>query len=150
MNFQYGFSEYCYIQHCDSLTLQLIGNSLLKEDGVSSLSLRYSDTKLRDTFMILNSRYPITDSWRITPLVQVDYRENKVLADDQWRIRPGLRLEYLFNRQFRFDIDGEYSYANQKLPGLAEDLRGYLVTVRFRWDFFFIIQNCELNICCDV
>lgn len=117
-------------------SLQLIGNSIFESGDLSTLSLRFADTKQRDTYtLIINTRYPLNDRWRINPKLQIDYRENKVLTGDQWRYRPALRLEYLFTKNWRFEVEGEYSYADKELDGLAEDREGYSFSLGFRWDF---------------
>ena len=117
-------------------SLQLIGNSLLKEDDLSSLALRYANTDLRDTYtLIMNSRYPINDMWRINPRMQVDYRINNRLTGSQWRFRPGLRLECMLPKSWLFEVDAEYSYATEELPGSAEGSEGYSLSLGFRWEF---------------
>lgn len=117
-------------------SLQLIGSGLVKDRDLSNMALRYADTKFRDTYtFILNSRYPINDMWRINPKLQIDYRKNKVLEGEQWRLRPGLRLEYILSNRWRFEIEGEYSWADKELPGIAEDRKGYAISLGFRYDF---------------
>jgi len=117
-------------------SLQLIGSGLIKNGDISSLGLRYADTKYRDTYTFtFNSRYPLDDKLRITPRFRIDYRENKIQSGDQWRFIPGLRLEYILARNWRFEIDGEYRYADKELEGIADGKDGYAVSVGFRWDF---------------
>lgn len=117
-------------------SLQLIGSGLIKEGDISSLGLRYADTKYRDIYTFtLNSRYPLYDKLSINPRIRIDYRENKILTGDQWRFLPGLRLEYRLDKNWRFEIDGEYRYADKELEGIADGKDGYAVSLGFRWDF---------------
>ena len=118
-------------------SLQLIGSGMIKSGDVSSVGLRYADTFYRDTYTFkLNSSYPLDDiNFRISPRVQVDYRENKLRTGDQWRFIPGLRLEYIFGRDWRFEIDGEYRYADKELEGIADGKDGYAISLGFRKDF---------------
>ncbi len=117
-------------------TVQLLTDNLFMTGDLSTVSVRYADTKQRDTYtLILNSRFPITDKWRINPKMQIDYRENKQLSGDQWRLRPSIRLEYAIAKALHFEIDAEYSWANEELEGLAEDKEGYSISAGFRWDF---------------
>jgi hypothetical protein len=117
-------------------SLQLIGSGLIKSGDISSLGWRYADTQYRDTYTFtLNSRYPLYDKFRISPRFQVNYRENKLQPGDQWRFIPGLRLEYTLGNEWRFEIDGEYRYANQELEGIADAKDGYSLSCGFRWDF---------------
>lgn len=117
-------------------SLQLIGSGMIKRGDVSSVGLRYVDTFYRDTYTFkLNSSYPLYDTFRISPRIQVDYRENKLRTGEQWRLIPGLRLEYIFGRTWRFEIDGEYRYADKELEGIADGKDGYAVALGFRKDF---------------
>lgn len=117
-------------------TLQLLTDNLFMTGDLSTVSLRYADTKQRDTYtVILNSRLPVTDKWRINPKMQIDYRENKHLSGEQWRLRPSLRLEYSLGKGVNFEIDAEYTWADKELEGIAEDKEGYSVSAGFRWDF---------------
>ena len=91
---------------------------------------------IRDSYTFtFNSRYPLDDKLRFTPRFRIDYRENKIQSGDQWRFIPGLRLEYILARNWRFEIDGEYRYADKELEGIADGKDGYAVSVGFRWDF---------------
>lgn len=117
-------------------SLQLIGSGMIKKGDISSVGLRYADTFYRDTYTFkLNSGYPLYDKFRISPGVQVDYRENKLQTGDQWRFIPGLRLEYTLDKNWRFEIDGEYRYADKELAGIADGKNGYAISLGFRWDF---------------
>jgi hypothetical protein len=83
---------------------QVISNNFFRDGDNSTLGLRYADTKQRDTYsLILSSRQPIDDHWRLTPRLKIDYRDNKLQDGEQWRFRPGLRAEYFFNKQWRLD-----------------------------------------------
>jgi hypothetical protein len=116
--------------------LQLIGTGLVKAGDISSVGLRYSDTRYRDTYTFtVNTRYPLFDRFRVSPRLRVDYRENKLRTGEQWRFIPGLRLEYTFRENWRFEIDGEYRYADQELEGIADGRNGYYVSAGIRWDF---------------
>jgi tetratricopeptide (TPR) repeat protein len=117
-------------------SLQLIGSGIITKGDVSSVGLRYADTFYRDTYTFkLNSSYPFYDNFRISPRLQIDYRENKLQPGDQWRFIPGLRLEYTLARNWRFEIDGEYRYADKELEGIADGKDGYSISLGFRKDF---------------
>jgi len=116
--------------------LQLIGSGLIKEGDVSSTGLRYADTKYRDIYTFtVNTRYPMYARLWISPRLEIDYRENKLQPGDQWRFIPGLNLEYTFMENWLFEIDGEYRFANEELPGVADGKDGYTFTAGIRWDF---------------
>jgi hypothetical protein len=116
--------------------LQLIGSGLIKQGDISSLGVRYGDTRFRDIYTFtLNTRYPFHENIWINPRMRIDYRENKIETGEQWRFLPGLRLEYRVGKNWRFEIDGEYRYANQELEGIADGKDGYAVSLGFRWEF---------------
>lgn len=117
-------------------SLQLIGSGLIKQGDISSFGLRYADSQFRDTYSFtLNSRYPLLEKLVVNPRLRIDYRENKIMAGDQWRFLPGLRLEYRLARNWRFEIDGEYRYADKELEGIADGKDGYAISTGFRWEF---------------
>jgi hypothetical protein len=117
-------------------SLQLIGSGLIKQRDISSFGLRYADSQFRDTYTFtLNSRYPLLEKLVVNPRLRIDYRENKIMAGDQWRFLPGLRLEYRLARNWRFEIDGEYRYADKELEGIADGKDGYAISTGFRWEF---------------
>ncbi|MCF8062434.1 MAG: hypothetical protein K9M82_07955 [Deltaproteobacteria bacterium] len=97
-------------------SLQLIGNSLLKEDDLSALSIRYAGKDLRDTYtLIVNSRYPINDMWRINPRMQVDYRI----------IRYALQLDTATAKRLGWVFE-DLGYSPEQLdPLLAVPIKGY-------------------------
>lgn len=117
-------------------SLQLIGSSLFRQGDISSIGLRYADTLYRDTTsVLLNYRFLPTDALLVNPRLQIDYRENQILSGDQWRFIPRLRFEYTLARNWRFEADGEYRYADEELEGLADGKNGYAFTIGLRWDF---------------
>jgi TolA-binding protein len=115
---------------------QVISNNFFRDGDMSTLGLRYADTKQRDTYsLILSSRQPIDDKWRLTPRLKIDYRDNKLQDGEQWRFRPALRAEYFFNKQWRLELEAEYNVADKELAGIAEDKSGYILSFGLRWNF---------------
>jgi len=116
--------------------LQLIGSGLVKEGDLASLGIRYADTSRYDTYSgYLNTRFPLSDQWRINPKFSVDYREHKTEDEEQWGLSPSLRIEYRLKRNLRFEIEGGYEWINETISGLDEETRGYFFIVGYRWDF---------------
>ncbi len=117
-------------------SVQFTKYNLFARGDISTLGLRYADAVSRDTSTLtFNTRYPLNDAWRINPKLQIDYRKNNVLTGDQWRFRPSLRVEYKFNKRWRAEFEGGYNYADKELEGLAEDRKGYYMSVGLRMDF---------------
>ncbi len=115
---------------------QVIHNNFFRDGDLSTLGLRYADTKQRDTYsLILSTRQPIDDKWRLTPRMKIDYRENKLQDGEQWRFRPALRAEYSFNKDWRLELEAEYNIADKELAGIAEDKSGYVLSFGLRWNF---------------
>ena len=117
-------------------SLQLIGNSLIKEGDLASIGVRYADTTNYNSYSTnLNTRFPLNDRWRFNPKFYVDYREHKAEDEKQWILRPSLLIEYRVKRTLRFEIEGGFEWLNRKIDSLDEDTRGYFFTVGYRWDF---------------
>jgi len=119
-------------------SVQMNGSNLLIDGDLSTLALRYADTKQRDTYSLLlysSYPYPLLRDLRFGPKLRIDYRSNKEDPGDQWQIRPILDLEYVFADRWRVEFEGEYRWANRELEGLAEDKEGYYLSIGLRYDF---------------
>ncbi len=119
-------------------TLQFNGSNLLIDGDLSTIGVAYRDDERRDTYsLILNSSYPYPSlkDLRFRPKLRVDFRSNKQQPGDQWQFRPGFIIDYTFARRWRFEIEGEYRWANRELEGLAEDREGYYLSTGLNWSF---------------
>jgi len=117
-------------------SLQLIGNSLIKEGDLGILGLRYADTSSATTSTLsINSRYPVNSVWRVNPMLRIDRRV--FIADDslQWTYSPSVRVNYRWHRnaQFELELGGEWS--NHDFTDTTEKFSAYFLNAGYRLDF---------------
>jgi hypothetical protein len=118
-----------------AIDTQLVGNSLFLKNDTGILGLRYYDTDPSSTLsLIVNSRFPITRSWRINPRIQYDYRK---LTDGRtlniWRALA--RTDYRYAKSVRFDFELGYDDTSDSLNGNALGHRDLFFALGYRWDF---------------
>jgi hypothetical protein len=92
--------------------LSLVGSSLMKEGDVSIFTLRYLDgSNVSMTSASVDTRYPVTDRFRINPRLLLSYREYNGMDSSEWFAIPALRLFYQFRRRtrFEFELGGRWS-----------------------------------------
>lgn len=116
-------------------TLQILKNNLLKEGDIGILSLRYSDASTSDTFSIsANSRYPITNLWRVNPRLNLSYRNND---DGGTRITAGgtLQADYRFRSDLVFEVEGGGNWHKEETLLSTDSFLDYFFTLGYRWSF---------------
>jgi hypothetical protein len=92
--------------------LSLVGSSLMKEGDTSIFSLRYLDgSTVTTTSLSVDTRYPVTDRFRINPRLLVSYRDFTGADSSEVLAIPALRLFYQFRRRtrFEFEVGGRWS-----------------------------------------
>ncbi|MCP4994979.1 MAG: hypothetical protein GY934_14520, partial [Gammaproteobacteria bacterium] len=87
-------------------TFQVLKNNLLKNGDIGIFNLRYADAKTTDTIaMTVNSRYPITSLWRVSPKLLLSYRKNKDIEGDRLTTGGVLQAEYRIRNNLTLDLD---------------------------------------------
>jgi tetratricopeptide (TPR) repeat protein len=137
--------------------LQVVGADLAKDGDLAIVGLRYSDatagqilddptsTDPADVIYadsasqtlstLLNYRYPVDSSWRVNPLLRVDYRWESD-GTDQWTFAPVLRSTYVWKRKLTIDFEGGAQVIDQELSDGTRDLTEiYYVYFGYRYDF---------------
>lgn len=117
------------------LSTQLVGSSLLKEGDVTIFGLRYADSSGSNTAGFnLNSRYPVSRSWRINPRFGLDYIFNRPTGDEL-KVRPALRTDYNWGRTLRLEFEGGVEWSNLRADTGTESSLDYFLTAGYRLDF---------------
>ncbi|RLJ22437.1 hypothetical protein DJ030_01485 [bacterium endosymbiont of Escarpia laminata] len=116
-------------------TFQVLKNNLLKEGDIGILSLRYSAASTSDTYSIsANSRYPITNLWRVNPRINLSYRNND---DGGTRITAGgtLQADYRFRSDLVFEVEGGGNWHKEENLVSTDTFLDYFFTLGYRWSF---------------
>jgi len=116
--------------------LSLIGTSLLREGDVSVLGLRYSDSgDWRTAGLLLDTRFPLSQSLRLNPRVLVSRRE--ILAGDKTEllVTPGLRLLWRIARRYQVELEAGSHFGSDDTGGESSSPSGYYLNLGYRADF---------------
>ncbi len=116
-------------------TAQLIGSNLIKEGDISILGLRYLDATTSDTISLsLNTRYPVTQDFRVNPRFSVDYRKND---DDteQYIYRPSAQLTYSIKRRLRLEAELGGEWSDRDIIAGSSKSESWFVSLGYRADF---------------
>ncbi|MCG8426436.1 MAG: SPOR domain-containing protein, partial [Chromatiales bacterium] len=117
-------------------TAQVIKNNLFKQGDIGIFSLRYADTMSSDTVtMTANSRYPITNLWRIKPRFTVSYRENKDNDDTRLQLGALLQTEYRYRNDLIFEFEAGANWFDESSSTAEEDFIDYFFGIGYRWTF---------------
>lgn len=115
---------------------QAIGNALLTTGDISSVALRYSDTREWESVgTSVTTRVPIGMQWRVSPRFLLDYR---MLDDggDQVVVRPATRLEWTWHQALDLELEVGGEWLSEDPDDGGEDTPwGYFVSVGYRWSF---------------
>jgi hypothetical protein len=120
-----------------SYNAQIVRWNWLVDGGSERLSLRFFDSERYNTIRaILMGRYPLANGFRLTPELQIEYRDNRN-SQNFIELDPGLRFEYRF-RRLVLDVDFLFQWIKGVgKPGMfgRRDERGYLLNIGARYDF---------------
>lgn len=117
------------------INTQLIGNSLFLKYDTNVLGIRYNNTDSSNTIsFIVNSRFPLTRTWRINPRLQYDYRKR---SDDrsQDKLRAALKMDYRYLNKARFDFEIGYDETFETVNGQDLGNSNLFFIMGYRWDF---------------
>ena len=99
----------------------------------SSMTLRHTDSGTSKTSsMFLDSRYQLTDTWRIYPRLRVDFRSLERSGDEQWSVKPSLRVDHRYSRGLRFELEAGYEWSRREMATGDLDISGVYVRAGYR------------------
>jgi len=117
-------------------SFQLLANSLLAENDIMILGLRFNDTTRSETYSsTINWRVNLGSKLRINPRVRVDFRQDKDDDDDRWLVRPFIRIDYRFKRWMKFEADFGYEWLDETFAGRSQETTGYFLSIGYRANF---------------
>lgn len=117
-------------------SVQLIGNSLIKQGDLGILGLRYADTSSASTTTLsLNTRYPVNHEWRINPRLRLDQREFASDNTQQWTVLPSIRVNYRWRKRTQLEIELGGEWSSHELTDQTEKTSAYFLNAGYRHDF---------------
>lgn len=119
------------------LDIELIGSNLWYSNDTTSFGMRHFDgSRLTRQAVGVDSRFFITDRWRINPRLWVELRQMDADGSEQWVYRPRLRLEYIPTRRLHieFEISSDISTRDIPTEG-SEDITGNFAEIGYWYEF---------------
>lgn len=83
----------------------LIGNSVIFDNDITIIGLRYSDAMSGSSWSVnANNRITLNPDWRLNPKFSINH-QNSTDGSSRLIYRPGLRFEYKADKTMRFDVE---------------------------------------------
>lgn len=126
-------------------SVQLIGSSLIKEGDVSIVGVSYYDAKNSKTSSLtLNTRYPVTNNWRVNPRMRIDYRTSSN-GGNNVAYKPQLLTDYRLGKELTFELEGGVEWDELSTVRAAtstttattssQNTQIYYISIGYRWIF---------------
>jgi len=117
-----------------SYSAQWIASDLLRRGDISTLGLRYLDTRTFDeAALFLSWRGPVTGRLRLNPFIEVT-RARIRDGETVYGLEPGVRVDWGFG-PISMDLEASYQWLDGERFAGAEDESGYRAVLGLRYDF---------------
>ncbi|MGY8794829.1 MAG: hypothetical protein ACKVJN_06820, partial [Woeseiales bacterium] len=111
----------------------LVASSLIKEGDVSIIALRLSDSEsAKITSLNLDSRFPLTRSWRINPRLRVDQRKINSDFSTEWVYTPGIRILFRKSQKYRIDLEAGKRFSQRDSAIVDFDRESYFFNLGYQ------------------
>lgn len=118
------------------LSAQISGSGVFRPGDVFMGALRYASLSDSKIYVIdLNSRYPITTDWAISPRLRLGYRSGVGQNLTETTILPSFLVSYLWSKGLSFESELGYKYMDSSLAGIRSITKDLFATVTIRKDF---------------
>ncbi len=115
---------------------QLTASDVLAEGDSFSTGLRYDDTDAAMRYMLeLSSRYPLSESWRLTPMLRLGLADYKFCDCREYQIMPTLRASYLVTSDIVVDFELGKKWLKRDTVNGRENEDELVVLTGLRYDF---------------
>ena len=117
-------------------SVQLLGNSIFKPGDLATIGFRYDDISTSRRYIFdLNTRYPFSRKFRVSPRLRLAKRNSLVADQNQFTVKPSLRINFIPNRLFQIELEGGAEWTRTNRPTGSETLKGYNLNLGYRLDF---------------
>jgi hypothetical protein len=116
-------------------SITLLGQSLIKEGDMGSVSLHFGDTTSYEvTSLSLDGRYPV-GALRLNPRLRIDRRARLADGTSEWIYTPMLRMQLQWTRRYYFEFEGGMYLSNQELEDTTDQFRTTFFNLGYRYVF---------------
>jgi hypothetical protein len=125
-----GGNEYYY-------SAQLIGNNFFKDGDMYIAALRYSQLETSNQYVLdLNTRYPLTNDWRLSPRLRLGYMAGTGVDLKQYTVLPSFLVDYYWTKELSLEAEVGAQWTSSVQSGVKSKDTELLVTLGLRYDFY--------------
>lgn len=115
---------------------QIFGQGLIKDGDFATVGFRYDDMSTSRRYVVdLNTRYPFSRKFRISPRLRLSQRESTIADQTQFTFKPSMRINYIPSRLFQIELEGGGEWTTTNNPLDTEKITGYYFIGGYRLDF---------------
>lgn len=115
---------------------QLTGSSVMVDGDVYTAGVRFADTQQAYRYMLEgSSRYPLTENWRVSPIMRIGYVDYKTDRRTETHLMPTLRASYYLTRDLMFDFEVGRKWIERETTKGVEGETELLILSGVRYDF---------------
>ncbi len=115
---------------------QLMGSNVLKPGDLYVGALRYAHLAGSNVyFMDLNSRYPWSENFQISPRLRVGYQEGSAPQLKETTVLPSILFDYMYDKNLSFESEVGVKWIDSNAGGLVSNTKDFYFTLGVRSDF---------------
>jgi tetratricopeptide (TPR) repeat protein len=116
---------------------QLIGNNFFKDGDMYIAALRYSQLATSNQYVLdLNTRYPLTNEWRLSPRLRLGYMVGTGVDLKQYTVLPSFLVDYYWTKDLSLEIEVGAQWTSSMQSGIKSKDTELLATIGLRYDFY--------------
>src|SRR5499427_1738645 len=116
---------------------QLIGTNLIKEGDMYIAAARFSQLTNSNRYVLdLNTKYPLTQDWRISPRIRVGYAVGTGIDLREYTILPSFLVDYYWTKDLNLEFEVGAQWTNTVQNGIKSHDTELLATIGLRYSFY--------------
>ena len=116
---------------------QLIGNNIVKDGDMYIAALRYSQLTTSTRYVLdFNTRFPLTNDWRISPRLRVGYAKGRGTDLTEYTVLPSILVDYYWTKELNFEAEVGVQWTDSTLAGIRTRDTEVMATIGVRYDFY--------------
>jgi hypothetical protein len=116
----------------NSVTGELLYNSLIRQGDASTAAIRYQRGGGADTYSLgLSNRMPLGESWRLLTRLRADHRQITSTGMVEWLYAPSFRLDFL-RRYGQIELEAGAEFGDRTTNGFTERNTRYYFSLGYR------------------
>lgn len=116
---------------------QLIAQNLLSEGDLYIAGVRVADRTDSDLYVLdLSARYPLVESLRVNPRLQLGYRQGDAIQLTEYTIMPSVLFNYIWSTDLSLELETGVRWTETHQGTATETNTEVFVTAGVRYDFY--------------